>query len=922
MALSDRIKNAIKSQNSDPRTNKAGNSADDKQSGPGNGDDQYDVISHTGRIWEFVRQSRRRREYEWFIDDQFYNNNQYLKYNVASRRVQAVPVEKVMDRIVINKTFQQVRGIVNFLNSEHPNVSMRPGDQADGAYLRAKKEKHQADYWYDHLRMGETAKLISLDATKYGLGWAKILWDQDALAPTTPFTMTSGETRSYQYGECMFERVDPFDIYPDPMAQRKSDMRYIVHATPRTLAELQNNKLYTNTEKLATDSRLAASNLKQFQLRQEISSGVESALSLGGKMDTVICLEVFWRYFDHYSNKWKIRVTTRTEKGLLLRDEDWGLDEFPFEYFQTDNAPLIMDSKGVIHNIREPNRALNEIVSQIHESARIMGKLNWRVPRGSNVDVITDETGQFIEYDIVPGGIPEQTNAVNLPTYIMQEVNMLVGFMEDIGGMHAAFNGKAPFSQASGDLVNTLSMGDQNNLTTMRDNYNDFWGRSFKLMFKTAKYNFTQGTRTVPSVKPDPMGEYAWEEIKPNDISTSDDVNVDTGTAMPYSIAEKQQMYMNLWKEKVITDPSTLLKLLEMPDIDNLMGDQEMDIDRQINELKDMMKGKNPNDPKNGLTPLISEDHNVHIETLDKFVKTPKFKTLKPMVQQWVMDHRQQHIDLSIQLSQIAQSMQLEPIKRSVTAMIRNTNLNELTPIERTQLFNKAAGIQSDAGQIQMRGGLYIQDPAQAEMQAQNEDIEMLQSRAVNISFGDNHQVHIETHSQVAADPNFVNQPAVVQEMITQHIKDHVQAMQIIQTEPGLVADANSGLPNPVQLHNNTHQPPQSPTPPQAPPPPIPGPPVSMDRTSGNPRPAPSTQSSISDSQGPKRIPLGNAQGNAQPKKVNIPGGRRIQPDKTYMPTGKEQPGTKIGFGPKSSSLVKRKKKGNNKVNTKKGKNK
>src|SRR6185437_6583217 len=83
-----------------------------------------EVKNHTNKIWEYLRESRRRRSYEWFINDQFYNNNQYLKYNVASRRVQAVPVEKVLDRIVINKTFQQVRGIVNFLNAEHPNVGV------------------------------------------------------------------------------------------------------------------------------------------------------------------------------------------------------------------------------------------------------------------------------------------------------------------------------------------------------------------------------------------------------------------------------------------------------------------------------------------------------------------------------------------------------------------------------------------------------------------------------------------------------------------------------------------------------------------------------------------------------------------------------------------------------------------------------
>lgn len=772
--------------------------------------DQEAVKNHTTKVWEYLRESRRRQSYENFINDQFYNNNQYLKYNVASRRVQSIPTAKVMDRITINKTYQQVRGIVNFLNADHPTVGFRPGDQADDAYLRAKKEKHLWDYWYDHLQLNRKNKRISRQGAKYGVGWAKILWDMDALAPTRPFTMPStNEERTYMYGEVMFEPTDWFEVYVDPLATDLSDMRYMIHAPVRTLAELEHNNLYTNTDKIGTDHKLAADNMKAFELRQDISSGAEFGFGQKQGMDTIVTLECYWRYFDSHSNAWKMRVTTRSEGGVILRDDDWGMNDYPFEYFQTDVADRIQESKGVIHNIREPNRALNEIVSQIHESARIMGKLNWRIPRGSNVDVITDEAGQFIEYDIVPGGAPEQTNAVNLPSYIMQEVNMLVGFMEDIGGMHASFNGSAPFAQASGDLVDSLSAGDQNNLTTMRDNFNDFVSRSAKKMMATAKAN-AKSTRMVPGTKPDVFGAYTWMEIKPEDISTSDDVVANTGSAMPYSIADKQQMYMNLWKEKVITDPGQLLKLLEMPDIDDAMGDTEQDIQRQLDEIVAIMALKPNEMAPPTLTPVISEDHAVHIQTLDKFVKGDTFKELDPLIQQKIMDHRGQHIQLSIQLSQIQQAMQVDIIKRSETLMVRPTSLNEVSPIERTQFLSKF-GIQSDAAQIQLRGGMYTQDPAQAEAQAQNEDIEMLQMRAVQISLGDNHQVHIETHSQVMGHTNFKLFPLVVQQLFQQHVKDHVQAMQNIMSAPGLVPNDQVGMPNTprVQPANQPASPPQ-----------------------------------------------------------------------------------------------------------------
>lgn len=766
------------------------------------------VIEETDRIIHYLRESRKRMEYEWFINDVYYHNNQYLKYNIGARRVQTIPVEKMLDRVVINKVKRQVLNIVNFLNSEHPSVGVRPGNQADNAYLRAKKEKHLCDYWYRHLKLNSKAKKISLDAAKYGIGWAKVLWDEDALSPTKPFTMPDGNEREYTYGEILVDRCDPFEIYHDVRGQDMSDMRYIAHAPVRTVGEIKANKLYKNTDKVTPDPRLSASILKQSQLRLLMSNASATNMLQPNEMDTVIVWEIFRKLFNPDSQKWEVWVTTRTEQGVLLRNDKWSMNEFPFVPFVTDVAGLISESKGVIHDIREPNRALNEAISQVHETMRIMGHLNWLIPRGSNVNVITDETGQFIEYDVTPGGIPKQAEAVNLPVYISQHIQMLVQFIEDVSGMHAGFNGKPPFAQASGDLVETLAMGDQNNLTSMRDNYDDFFVALFKKMLKTAKANY-QTSRNFSTDDVDVFGESNWVDISPKEIDTSDDLIVSTGTQMPYSIAQKQQMYMNLWKEKAIQDPNVLFKLLEMPDIDAAMGDDEPDIERQLDEIRDIMKGKTAEDPE------VSENHQVHIATIDKFVRGSKWNKLTPTQKQMVRDHRQKHIELSIQLAQISASLQVEPIKRSETVMLRLNKMSDTTPIERTQFLAKF-GVISDTSQIQLRGGLFIQDPASAEMQAMNEDTEMMDMRGVEVSLADNHIVHLQTHGPVL-DLLMKNQAMqrkgmlpqgvqpvsdVVVRLFQQHIKDHTDAMLATQPSPGLIPNSNTGTPNPPSLKN------------------------------------------------------------------------------------------------------------------------
>lgn len=783
-----------------------------KKTNPDEEKDQQ-VIEETDRIIQFLRESRRRTEYEWFINDVYYRNEQYLKYNVGARRVQTIPVEKQLDRVTINKVKQQVRGVVNFLNAEHPAIGVRPGDESDDAYLRAKKKKHLADYWYRSQKLNAKAKKVSLDGAKGGIGWWKVIPDANALVPTKPFFLENGEKRDHTYGEVLFDRCDPFEVYFDPLAQSMSDMRYIAHAPTRTVGEIKANPLYKNTDKVKPDPRLASSILRQSQLRLSMSNSAATNMLQPNQMDTTIVWEIYRKLYNPDTKQWETWITTRTEDGVLLRNEKWIMDEFPFVPFATDIAGLLSESKGVIHDIREPNRALNETISQVHETMRIMGHLNWLIPRGSNVNVITDETGQFIEYDVTPGGVPRQAEAINLPSYIMQHAQMLNQFIEDVSGMHSAFNGKAPFAQASGDLVESLSTNDQNNLTSMRDNYDDSFVALFNLGFKTARKVYLT-TRSIPTSGDDVFGENDWIDINPQDLATDDDTIVSTGTQMPYSIAQKQQMWMNLWKEKAIQDPKLLFKLLQMPDIDAAMGDDESDVERQLDEIRAIMKGKKVADPQ------IFEDHAVHISTIDKFGRGNRWGKLTPTQQQKVLDHRQKHVQLSIQLAQIAASMQMEPIKRSETVMLRLNNMADTTPTERQQLFSKF-GVNSDTIEIQQRGGLFIQDPAQAEQQAMNEDNEMLEMRGVHVSFADNHIVHLQTHGPVLdmllkaqkAQQNGTA-PAgakpisdVVIKLFQQHIKDHTQAMLATQPTQGLIPNENSGMPNPPTL------PPEQPAP-------------------------------------------------------------------------------------------------------------
>lgn len=741
------------------------------------------VLSEVERVFDYLKKARQRADYEWFVNDQFYNNNQTLKYNTAQRRVQVVNTKA--DKLVVNKTAQIVRGIVSYLNKEHPTVAVLPGVSEDSAYDTAKKMKHLVDQWYDSLQLNRKNKQVTLDAAKYKIGFWKVIWDQEAIAPTTPYEVKKGQKKYHTYGDLCVERVDPFDLYWDPLGKEKTEWRYMDHVTPRTVGYMKSRSdIYQNTENLAPDQKLSSSYLKEAQIRLQ-TSGANVSAGTGSDTDNILVHETYLREYDAEAKRWQIRVVTWTT-GRVHRNIITKLDEFPFEYYMTDVAGSPLDGMGVIRNIRDINRALNQIVSQIHENARIMGKLNWRIPRGSNINVITDETGQYIEHDATPGGAPEHIQPAAIPNYILEHAANLERYMDDIAGAHNAFYGKSPGSRASGELVNKLQEGDSNNLAMMRDNLDDGLVRLFKLMFKVYKLNASY-TRRVRSTVPNEMGEYTWHEIKPEDIRLDNDIQVRSGTNMPYSLGEKQDLFLNLWKEKLITDPQVVMKLMELPDVENIVSNEQPDIERQLEEIRTIVKGEAVSDP------VIAENHAVHIRVLDNYIRSPLFKEQKDTTQEALLDHRGKHVQFSIQLQMIAASMNLEPIKRNESVMIRQ-DVEKFTPIERTQALAKI-GIQSDAADIMKRGGLIVQNPEAAEQQAQAEDLDLMDGKPVMISLGDHHLVHIETHGQVMESAEFQALPPTTQKVFKDHVTQHEQALKALTLTPGLVPSPGYDAP-------------------------------------------------------------------------------------------------------------------------------
>lgn len=757
------------------------------------------VVQKADRLYDYFAKSRRKAEYEWWINDQFYQGEQNVAFNRTLGNVVRINSAD-SDRVIVNKIKQNARYVVMWLNRDHPQFKVMPGNMDDAAYDRAKKEEHYLDYLYDRLELNRKNKQTSLDAYKYKMGWQKIFWDQDAIAPTSPYLPTgSALSTTKSRGEVSIERIDPFELYWDPLMQDVEASRGFIHAIPRTLGDIRSNPDYKNTDFVTGDQKMANSYIKEAQIRFQTAGAIQAMPAGNDDMATAIIRECYWREWSDKDGKFIIRKVVTDTAGHLLQNIVWPLDFYPFEMYVSDVQGSPLDGGSPIRDLRSPQKALNQINTIIQTNANIMGKINWRIPRGSNVNVITDEVGQFLEFDPSPGGAPEQVTPSGLPAYIGDQRTAMSNFIDDLGGNHSASYGKSPGSKASGELVNQLQEGDSNNLMLMRDNLDDFEKRIAKKALLTfSKCADDNVDRLIRSKATDAFGKYHTISLKPSDVSTDDDINVITGSGMPYSLADKQNMFLDLFKEHVI-DAKTLIKAINLPDLDNAMNNSQADIERALKENNDLISGIVPSEPAR------QEDHGVHLEVHTQLVKSPEFLKASPKVKDNIDQHISAHIGLQYQLSQISNSLNVEPIKRSESYMVRTDSLDSFTPNEATQWASKF-GIQSDRAEIIARGGLTVQDPATAEQQAQGEDLNMMNGKPCAVAPWDNHEVHIQTHSQLMDTAAWTTMPKLIQQLVQNHINDHIKALQTFNPMPGMLARQNYDLPLQPQVFKDQPQ--------------------------------------------------------------------------------------------------------------------
>jgi hypothetical protein len=235
--------------------------------------------------------------------------------------------------------------------------------------------------------------------------------------------------------------VNPFNIFPDPLATGVEDAEYIIYAT------------YRHVERLKRSFPQKADQLSGGQINygELVHNNDENA-----RIDSqVLVLEVWTHDYESYEatqdgekkRKYpKGRVITLCpELGVVLSDKENPYDdgEFPFTLIKDYDIPGKFWGEGEVEQLISPQKYMNELNNAILDNAKTTANMPWIVDKNAGIpkNGITSRPGLIIRKN--PGSEVRRDQPPGLPAYVVNAVETYKGDMEQISGIFDTLKGNS-----------------------------------------------------------------------------------------------------------------------------------------------------------------------------------------------------------------------------------------------------------------------------------------------------------------------------------------------------------------------------------------------------------------------------------------------------------------------------------------------
>ena len=263
-----------------------------------------------------------------------------------------------------------------------------------------------------------------------------------------------------EYGNISIKPVDPFNIFPDPLAESIDNSEFLVYATYRNANQIKQQ--FPEKASAIEGSRITMSEL----VAERDNNDTQDA-------NQVLILEMWcrdWVTMDEtVEGKKQLKypkgrvITCLPELGILLSDKKnpYKDGKFPFVLMKNYDIPFEFWGVGEVEQIMSPQHYVNELTNQIIDNAKNTANMQWIIDKNSGIGQgkLTNRPGLVIRK--TPGSEVRRDTPPAMPSYVRDQIEVLKKDIQDISGVFDSLKGEQQGSVTAASAILALQEASQ-----------------------------------------------------------------------------------------------------------------------------------------------------------------------------------------------------------------------------------------------------------------------------------------------------------------------------------------------------------------------------------------------------------------------------------------------------------------------------
>lgn len=508
---------------------------------------------------------------------------------------------------IMNFIFQHIQSQAPLQTDKNPTVNFVAAEPSDVVWAEILNMVFKAD-WEKFNWLHQLTEVI-FDGYIYGTGCASVGFDPDLLKGS---------------GAITFESEDPAYFFPDPNARNTNHKaEYFCYVKPE-----DTDKLKVQYKELKDFIRPDLQNMDEMygedyestevygEDTKYVSPGAyddsDHASSGGGRDQTLVLTvyvlpkEIEEQKVEGDDGGIEFEQRLKYPKGrmikvacnVLLEEKEIPFDDLKFPYLRYQNYldPRSFWGISEIEPLKSPQDTFNKLVSFSLDVLTLMGNPVWIMPTSSGIDTdgVYNQPGMILEPDDASG--ISRLDGANLQPWVLQFIDRLKVWFDDIGGSQDITRGAAPEGVKAASAIAQLQDAAQTRVRQKMRNL-DCFVKDFGQMYQSRATQFYSAPRVYRITNKQGANEYfkfqvedgedgrvavfsKFEEQQDGSFAQSAqikesvknelDIFVETGSSLPFAKFEREQRLYGLFDRGII-DAEEVLTGLDYPNKEALL---------------------------------------------------------------------------------------------------------------------------------------------------------------------------------------------------------------------------------------------------------------------------------------------------------------------------------------------------------------